>query len=78
MSDLKITGTTPLPPVLHHGMTCPTCKKPRELKVDKFASLKGATKGVRIRAIMGKQVNRGRPRKKRQGEKSDPRQVHFY
>jgi hypothetical protein len=76
MSDLKITGTTPLPPVLHHGMTCPTCKKPRELKVDKPATMPSKAQGLRVRP-MATHANKGRPNS-RTRRKRDPRDVRYY
>jgi hypothetical protein len=74
---MTITGTTPpdpKTPIVNPNMHCPTCQRPRELKVDKACSLAGATKGVRIRPMATHQ-NRGRPRKKL---RKDPRDVRFY
>ena len=74
---MNIAGTTPpdpTPKIMHPELKCPTCKRPRELNVDKACTLAGAGKGVRVRPMATHQ-NRGRPRKK---VRKDPREVKFY
>lgn len=61
--------------IMHPDLKCPTCQRPRELKVDKFATLAGAIKGVRIRPMA---VHRNKGRTNRRLRKRDPRNVQYY